>query len=193
MEFKNLVKFRRSCRNFTPGAITDKQLNHILEAGRWAPSPLNLQPWEFILVTDAEVKAEIKSAGEAAKKDVADQDGPGWAQKYDMGFIEAAPLLIVVAYNPAKGGLGNYFDQVQGASQAASAAIQNMMLAAADIGLSSLWFTFIRPQLLHEILNIPSRLETAGIIVVGAAAEEAKAPPRKELRIHHETYTDSNA
>ena len=191
MEFKDLVKARRSCRSFQPEAITDEQLDYILEAGKWAPSPLNLQPWEFILVTDPGVKAKIKTAGEAAKQDVADQDGPGWAQKYDMGFIETAPMLIIVVYNPAKGGLGNYFGQIQGASQAASAAVQNMMLAAADVGLGSLWFTFIRPQRLHEILNVPTRLETAGVIALGTPTDEVKAPPRKALKVHHQSYADA--
>jgi 5,6-dimethylbenzimidazole synthase len=139
MEFKTLVKARRSCRSFEDTAVTDEQLAGILEAGQWAPSPLNTQPWEFIVITDEAAKAEIREIGEAARQAVLDQGGPAWAAKYGMDFLEQAPMLIVVTVDPVKGGgLGGFFGQEHGALQAASACIQNMMLAASDMGLETL-------------------------------------------------------
>jgi len=52
MEFEKLAKARRSIRSFEETSPSESQLAGILEAGRWAPSPLNLQPWEFILIDD---------------------------------------------------------------------------------------------------------------------------------------------
>lgn len=188
MTFKQLVMERRSCRAFNPDEVSQDQLAAILEAGCWAPSPLNLQPWEFIVVTDGETKAGIQNAAEAARQKVIDEGGPGWVAKYGLDFVSAAPLQIVVAFNPAKRGLGEFFDQPHGALQAASACIQNMMLTAETLGLGSLWFTFIDPQQLKGLLNIPDHLETAGVVLVGKPAMAAKAPPRKEPKVHYQRY-----
>jgi nitroreductase len=189
MEFKTLVKTRRSCRSFESTAVTDEQLAGIIEAGQWAPSPLNTQPWEFIVITEAAVKSEVRKIGEAARQAVLDQGGPAWAAKYGMDFLEQAPLLIVVTVDPVKGGgLGGFFGQGHGALQAASACIQNMMLAASGMGLETLWFTFFAPDKIREALDIPQQLEIAGILPVGKPKEPTKAPPRKESRVHYQRY-----
>jgi 5,6-dimethylbenzimidazole synthase len=194
MEFKTLVKARRSCRAFESTGVTDEQLAAIIEAGQWAPSPLNTQPWEFIVITDKAVKAEVRKIGEAARQAVLDQSGPAWAAKYGMDFLEQAPMLIVVAVDPVKGGgLGGFFGQEHGALQAASACIQNMMLAASDLGLETLWFTFFAPDQIREAMGIPQQLEIAGILPVGKPKEPAKAPPRKASKVHYQRYRKAEA
>jgi nitroreductase len=188
MEFKELVKARRSCRAFDSVKVSEEQLSFILEAGQWAPSPLNLQPYEFIVITEENIKGQVKRISEEARQAVIDNGGPGWAAKYDMSFIEEAPVLITVVVDPSKGGLGNFFNQKYGAMQAAAACIQNMMLAASDLGLESLWFTFFTPEKLQAALDIPQNLEVAGILPVGKPKEPIKAPPRKDPKIHHQRY-----
>ena len=192
MEFKELVKARRSCRGFDRSEITEEQLSFILEAGQWAPSPLNLQPFEFIVITDKNIKAQIKQISEEARQAVIDNGGPGWAAKYDMDFIEAAPVLIVIVVDPSRGGLGSFFDQKYGAMQSASSCIQNMMLAATDMGLESLWFTFFAPQKLQVALDIPQNLAIAGVLPIGKSKEALKAPPRKEPKVHRQRYQKMN-
>jgi nitroreductase len=188
MEFKELVMTRRSCRAFESSDVTDEQVATILEAGQWAPSPLNLQPWEFIVVTDPAVKTQIRAVAEEARQRVVDGGGPGWAGKYGVSFIEDAPVLIVVVCDPGKGGLGNFFNQRHGAMQAASACVQNMMLAAADMGFDTLWFTFFDPANLAGGLKIPENLEIAGVIPVGKPAGSTDAPPRKALKVYRDYY-----
>ncbi len=191
MEFRELVKARRSCRAFENTPVTDEQLSSILEAGQWAPSPLNLQPWEFIVITDEQLKIQIKELAEEARQSVVDNGGPGWAGKYGMDFIETAPVLVAVVVDPAKAGLGSFFGQPYGAMQAASACIQNMMLAASDLRLESLWFTFFAPQKMQAALDIPENLEIAGLIPIGKPKDELKAPPRKAAKIHQQRYSQS--
>lgn len=188
MEFKTLVEKRRSCRGFTDAPVSKEQVEAIVTAGQWAPSPLNLQPFQFIGVTDPELRAGIQKAGMAAKQAVADQGGPGWAQKYPMEFVGTCPLILVVVSDPSQGGLGGYFNQSHGALQSASAGIQNMMLMAADLGLGSLWFTFFDPDDVKQLLNIPEELEIAGAVLVGTPAAEAKVPPRKPPRVHENVF-----
>jgi nitroreductase len=188
MAFRELVKHRRSCREFTDTPVTREQIEAIVTAGQWAPSPLNQQPFQFIAVTDPQLRDGIQKTGTAARKAVADQGGPGWAQKYPMEFVGACPLIIVVVSDPSKGGLGNFFNQPHGALQAASACIQNMMLMAAELGLGTLWFTFFDPEDMKPLLNIPSELEIAGAVLVGTPTAEVKAPPRKPPRIHDNRF-----
>jgi nitroreductase len=188
MEFSELCKKRRSCRAFKDIPVTREQLQKITKAGQWAPSPLNQQPFQSIAVTDPDIKAQIQKSGIEAKQIVADNGGPDWAKKYPMNFVKECPLILVVVYDSEKGGLGNYFDQPHGALQSTSACIQNMMLMAADLGLGSLWFTFFNPASLKQILDIPEKLDVAGAILIGAPAMEAKAPGRKDPKIHQNRY-----
>ena len=191
MAFSELVKKRRSCRAFKDTPVSEDQLQSILDAGLWAPSPLNQQPFQFVAVTDPAVKTQIKEIGEAAKKAVADGGGPDWAQKYPMDFLTDTPLILVVLYDPKKGGLGGFFNQPHGALQAASACIQNMMLAATEMGIDSLWFTFFDPEAIKPILNIPDTLDVAGAICMGEPSMAPKAPPRKPPVVHQDRLTDS--
>ena len=188
MEFKDLVTLRRSCRSFETTAVSEQQLEAILDAGRWAPSPLNLQPWEFIVVADPRMKKRIRQIGEEARRQVIDGGGPGWVNKYSMDYLEQAPVLIAVVCDPRKGGLGGYFGQPLGAMQAACACVQNMMLAAADLGLGSLWFTFFDPEPVRELFNVPAGKEVVAIVPVGRPKQAPEAPARKAPRTHRERY-----
>ncbi|MGM0686745.1 MAG: nitroreductase family protein [Promethearchaeati archaeon] len=57
--FLELVKKRRSVRRFKPDPIPDEYVDKIIEAARWAPSGFNLQPWEFVVVKEKELKDTI--------------------------------------------------------------------------------------------------------------------------------------
>ncbi len=188
MDFTDLVRFRRSCRSFETTAVSDEQLTAILDAGQWAPSPLNLQPWEFVVVTEPEMKKRIRQAGEAARQQVIDGGGPGWVKKYSVAFLEQAPVLIAVISNPRKGGLGGFFGQSQGAMQAACACVQNVMLAASNLGLGSLWFTFFDPDPVRAILGVPADKDVVAIVPIGWPQQSPDVTPRKAPRVHQDRY-----
>ncbi len=188
MEFKELVEKRRSCRAFKDEPVTKEQVEAIVRAGQWAPSPLNQQPFQFVAVTDPDLRAGIQKAGITAKQAVADQGGPGWASGYSMELLRSCPWVLVVVSDPSRGGLGNYFNQPHGALQAASACIQNMMLMAADLNLGTLWFTFFDPDEVKVLLDIPKELEVAGAVLVGTPAARVKVPPRKPAKVHDNRF-----
>ena len=190
MEFRDVIAARRSCRAFDPAPVPESDIEAFIQAGCLAPSPLNLQPWEFIVITDGEVKKEIRGVAEAAKQAVIDADGPSWVTKYPMEFLETTPAIIAVTANPKKGGLGEYFNQHLGAYQAGCACIQNMLLAAAELGYESLWFTFFDPEKMAEVLSIPKDLQIIGLVLVGKPVEPTKAPPRKAPKTHKQSYSD---
>jgi nitroreductase len=57
-----LVKMRQSVRKFRPDPIPEDTINKILEVARWAMSGANSQPWEFVVVTDPEIKKQLRDA-----------------------------------------------------------------------------------------------------------------------------------
>lgn len=179
---------RRSVRAFQNKPLAKGTTEKLIKAFCWAPSPLHQQPWSFVVISGSEAKAEVKAVSEAARQAVVDGNGPSWAAKYDMSFLADAPAIIAVAYDPAKGGLGRFFSQPHGALSAASAGIQNLMLAATEMGLQSLWFTFFDPEKMKAALGIPAELDLAGLIPIGEALGEAKAPPRKEALVFVDKY-----
>lgn len=105
-----------------------------------------------------------------------------------MSFLEEAPALIVVVFDSDRKGLGDFFGQHHGAMQAASACVQNIMLAATDNGYESVWFTFFEPNKMQAALNVPDNLDIVAIIPIGIPAVEIKVPPRKPPVIHKQRY-----
>jgi len=188
MEFKDLVKKRRSCRVFSSAEVPQEKLDTLIDAACWAPSPLNLQPWEFVVITQPRIKTRIREIAEEARRSVVDQSGPSWTAKYDMGFLEDAPVLIAVICDPSRGGLGDFFGQRHGSLQAASAAVQNLLLSAANEGLGALWFTFFPPEKIKSILDVPETMEIAALVPLGYAAGEPQKVPRKSARIYTQKY-----
>jgi nitroreductase len=55
----SIIRARRSIRNFSGKKLTSADISRILEAGRWAPSGLNNQPWRFLVIEDKELRNRI--------------------------------------------------------------------------------------------------------------------------------------
>jgi nitroreductase len=59
MDMLELIKTRRSVRSYATTPVEEEKVAQILEAGRWAPSASNMQPWEFIVVMDKEMRKKV--------------------------------------------------------------------------------------------------------------------------------------
>ena len=84
MELLEAIKTRRAIRRFKKDPVSPEMIEKMLEAARWAPSSINCQPWEFIVVTNPETKQRMSRAFVI---------GP---------FLNEAPLVIVVAVDRFK-------------------------------------------------------------------------------------------
>ncbi|MBU1156842.1 MAG: nitroreductase family protein [Proteobacteria bacterium] len=182
------IRERRSVRAFAAKPVSDEQVASLIQAAVWAPSPLHQQPWSFVVIRGEEAKAKVKQLCQATKQAVIDGGGPSWVGKYSFDFLDQAPVYVAVFFDPKKAGLGSFFNQSRGALAAASAAVQNLMLAATEQGLGSLWLTFFDPQKMAQALGAPEGLEVAGIIPLGVPAEKPKAPPRKAPKVFSDFY-----
>ena len=182
MELFEAIHGRCSCRDFSPDPVDKKVILKILEAGIRAPSPLNLQPWEFLVIQNKKIIDAIYNEAARCKKWGEEVSRWGWLGKYSVEFLKTVPVMILVIGNPKKTGLDAFFEEGNAGYQyACAAAIQNMHLAAYALGLNTLWFTLYDKKNIRKILNIPDDKNPLSIVCLGKSASETHISKRKDL------------
>ena len=159
-----IIKGRRTIKEFTPKFIEWDKLSKILDAARHAPSSGNLQNWKFIVVLENELKHQIAEAA---------------LQQYE---IVNAFALIVVCAEPVKaeryyGLRGERLYTVQNCA----AAIQNILLEAHSLDLGTRWIGAFEEEMVKRSLNIPDEVRPQAIIAVGHPREIPEKPPKYPL------------
>lgn len=189
MELLEAIKGRRSCRNFAEDEVTEDDVEKIVNSARWAPSPANNQPWEFIVVRDEQIMKEIRNVSEEARKKVADESGWEWLRNYSVDFITEPPILIVVLSDSEREGAGRFFGK-EDHIKATSCAVQNMLLRIHSLGYEGIWFSMYREEEIKGILDIPEKFKVPAIIPIGKPASDISTPKRKDLDqiIHKEKF-----
>jgi nitroreductase len=184
------IKSRRSVRNFQEKSVPDDVIEKIVEAGRFAPSALNRQPWKFIVVGSAEVKKELYIAARARlkklyklipvlkflKKDLRDERVVNAIKKTaesseDTVFYNA-PLLIFIANDT------RYGDTKADCCLAA----QNMMLAAHSLGVGSCFIgrgKAIPKKLLQKRFTLPAYYDFNVYMAFGYPEGLKRTPPAR--------------
>lgn len=166
-----LMRTRRAIRRFAPGTVTREQMDAILEAARWAPSPANLQPARFIWVRDPTIKAELQALARESKELSAYWD-PIFAPGASSGLVNdlVTPEVIAVCADPAKSLTNVHYDN--GFEWAAAMSIYAMWLRAHSLGLGGVFVQHWITEKAKRILNVPLRWTFLGTFTVGLAAEE---------------------
>jgi len=183
MDIFKAIKERRSCRNFLPESINEEVIEKILEAATWAPSPLNTQPWEFVVVTNKEMKQKIFAEADRCKKWGVEKSGWKWLEKYQLNFLKTAPVIVAVVGDPKKSGLDTFQEEGGvGYQHACAAAIQNMNLAAHALGLGSLWFTMFDKKPMRKLLSVAPEKTPLGLVCIGKTDGESPRTPRKDVK-----------
>jgi nitroreductase len=147
MEVFEAIRNRRAVRQFKPEVIPDDILLKILEAARWAPSPFNTQPWEFIIIRDKET---LKSIAKYARY---------------SGYLEKAPMAVAVVVPQIDGKFG-WINSIGEPRYAAAMAVQNMMLAAWELGIGTCWVSIEREKV-SGLLKVPGTHFVLTVIPVG--------------------------
>jgi nitroreductase len=153
------IKTRRSIRKFTPDDIDDETINRIIEMGTWAPSGLNNQPWQFVVVRDQDLKEKLSQ------------------QTRYSHIIQGAPVCIAVfldhsqSYHKAKD------------IMAIGACIQNMLLTIHSMGLGAVWLGEIlnNREPVERMLEVPENSELMAIIALGRPDEPGGKGVRKSI------------
>jgi nitroreductase len=163
--FIDLIRKRRSIRKFTNEAIEADKIEVLKEAALRPPSSMGHNPWEYVIVTDPQLLAELSKA-----------------KPHGSSFLADARLGIVVCADPEKSAVW---------IEDASIATMFIQLAAESLGLGSCWVQ-IRGRMhddnksagtyIADLLNIPSNLEVESVVGIGYPAEEKASHTRDELQ-----------
>jgi nitroreductase len=164
METWDAIRARRNVRAYTADPVSDEQLRRILEAGRRAPSASNRQDWEFVLVSDRTLLAELATV---------------WHAAGHVARAAAAIALVVPVPADERQRALDQFDL----GQAAYA----MMLAAADLGIGTGHSSVGDQARARAILGVPETHEVALLIGVGFPAD---GPLRPIARPDRRPYDD---
>lgn len=182
--FAERVARRRSVRQFSPQPVPRRVVEQCLRAAGSAPSGANRQPWHFVVVTDLEVKRQIRAAAEQRERRFYEQQAPdewldaltplgtNWAKP----MLETAPVLIVVfqeTYGLAADGgkIKNYYVR-----ESVGLATGVLLTALHDAGLASLTYTPPEMTFLRELLGRGENERPVMIVVTGHPAAEATVP-----------------
>jgi len=163
MDIFQAVKGRRSIRRYKSDVVPKELIEKILDAGRWAPSGGNIQPWKFIVISDRNLLELIR--------------------KVSPGYLGETPLAILVCSDKEKaykvgGALGRDYLSVSDCSMA----VENMLLVAYALGLGTCVVKSFARVAVKEMLEIPEDIEPELLVIVGYPAYEPKPPVRIPLR-----------
>lgn len=156
---------RRSVRAYTSEEVSEDDIMQLLTAASWAPSGNNIQPWRFSLV---------KNNKELIKKLASLTVYHNW--------VETAPCLIAIFLDTK-----SLDEKVPNAllkhAQSIGASIQNMLLAAHQLGLGSCWIGEIlkNEDKVRELLGVSSDMKLMAVISVGYSSRNNLNSKRREI------------
>lgn len=182
MELFDAMNQRQSCRDFLDEPVAKEVIEKIIEAGIMAPSPLNTQPWNFIVITNSTMKEKLCAGARTCKDAAVKTSGWKWLEKYSVEFLSTTPVIIVVTGDKTKSGVDTFSEDGPVAYQhACAAAIQNMLLASHALGLGSAWFTLFDKDQVKDLLKIDENRVPLAFVCLGKPATESAKTPRKPL------------
>ena len=159
MDAIETLKTRRAVRTYTSDALPRDIIEDIIDCGRLAATAINIQPWEFVVVTDAALRGRIAEATDYGK------------------FIADAPVCVVVLCRETK----YYLED-------GSAATQNILLAAHAHGLGSCWVAGDKKPYAAEISRLvgaPPGYKLISLIAIGYPAERPEKAKRPLADVLH--------
>lgn len=172
--FLDLLRKRRSIRQFQARAIEPSKIDALIEAALRSPTSRGRNPWEFIVVNDRQLLNQL-----------------GQAKQHGSAFLSDAPLAIVVAADRDKSDVW---------TEDCSIAAIVIQLAAAELGLGSCWVQIrLRPHdagssaesFVKELLGLPDTHVVECVIGIGYPAEDKPGHLSENLpfaHVHHNTY-----
>lgn len=155
MDTIEALKTRRSIRKYKSDPVPKELIEKVIDCGRLAPTARNVQPWEFVVITDSSTLKRIGGMANHGK------------------FIADAPVCVVVLSKETKYWLED-----------ASAATQNLLLAAHALGLGACWIAgdkkdYAEP--VRELVGAPAGFRLISLVTIGYADEQPTADKKRSL------------
>jgi nitroreductase len=176
METFEVIKNRRSIRRYKTDQVDDKTLETVLEAARLAPSWSNTQCWKFIVVRDRDLIDQLLVALETP---------PTLGVNPAAKAFATAPVIIVAC---AEKKVSGYFQGKPATEKGdfwfmfdVALAMENLVLAAASLGLGTVHVALFDTQKVASLLGIPDNYWVVEMTPLGYPEFQPNARPRKEL------------
>lgn len=170
MELFEAINHRRSVRHFLSDPVPREDLDRIVRTGIEAPSGCNAQLRQYVIIDDPAIVDKLRGFSKA---------------------LETCPAVIAVLMDPTPTKFGEFW------VQDASAAIENMLLAATAMGYGACWVEGALRR--HEdqarkVLKVPEALRIWAMLPVGKPAEQPTRPPKSDPAevVHHNTFTSAS-
>ncbi len=187
MDLLDAIKNRRTVREYTGRKVSRETIEKVIEAGRWAPSAHNIQPWRFIVLDDySKIEAVAYILEEKAAKVYS---GFNIVMRDTAKNMRSATVLLAAYSNGAIlkkfSKLGPPYDEIARIyeEQSVAAAIQNMLLYGGSLGLGMAWYgmaLFCEKEINDLLGQKGGRLQT--VLSLGYPLKEKHdATGRKEL------------
>lgn len=182
MDAFEAIHKRRAVRQYCPDPVTKEDIHTVLDAANWTPSAMNHQQWEFVVVTDK----KIHEMGECYRA-IVEEYTRNWDPSPLRGSLSReefirfagtcgdAPVVIVVLTDT-----NDSPDLRKANLESASAAMENLLLAATALGLGTCWMTgpLRDEKALRSILAIPDDKEIVAITPLGYPQGKPRDQPR---------------
>ena len=173
MKALEAIYTRRSIRKFTSKPVSNDLIQTVLEAGMFAPSARNQQPWHFIVITNKTLKDRLMKA-----------------HPYASMLSEAPSAILVCGDTDLE--LSSGYWPID-----CSAATQNILLAAHASGLGAVWLGVQprqeRKDAIRDIFKLPANIQPFALIALGYPDEKKKTPERwKPERVYFNEWGENN-
>jgi nitroreductase len=160
MKFSELIKTRYSVRAYKPDSVENEKLQQVLDAARMAPTAVNRQPFQLIVIHTKGREEELNRI-------------------YGRDWFVQPPLVICICGAPTlawsrRDGMNYYAVDV-------TIAMDHLILAATELGLGTCWIGAFDPDAAREVLGLPDTVEPIAFTPLGYPADEPREKKRKPL------------
>lgn len=176
---------RRDMRHFTPAPVDEATLRRLLEAAHVAPSVGLSQPWRFLRITEAGLRAQIQALVRAEVARTADALGARRDEFLRLkveGLRDCAELLVATLEDGGDAEIFGRRTMPEMSLASVACAIQNLWLAARAEGLGLGWVSMFEPTALAELLRLPASVKPVALLCLGHVAAFYARPLLVESR-----------
>ena len=190
MDFIEISKKRVTVRKFSQKPVEDEKIEKILQAGRWSPTAVNLQPQRILVLNTPENLDKVRQFCSF-----------GYTQKYvdlakecdnkeqgKVNFYYGAPLVLFVCYDATACWIHPQSGKSSGATDATIVAT-HMMLEAASLDLGSVWISYFDEEIARDLLELPESWQSVCMLYIGYPADDYE--PHKKMSGHRKPLTET--
>ena len=186
----DISKKRVTVRKFSQKPVEDEKIQKILEAGRWSPTAVNLQPQRILVLNTPESLAKVREFCSFGY----DQKYVDLAKECDdkargkVNFYYGAPLVLFISYDTDACWTHPQSGETSGATDATIVAT-HMMLEAASLDLGTVWISYFDEEKARELLRIPENWQSVCMLYIGYPAEDFV--PNAKMSGHRKPLTET--